>query len=133
MPAIGFGDLIIEFMSGDPLHSVDGLSQLTKDALFIRLRKVGHVRRKYFWHATNISGHNKKSAAGGLQNGDAERFGETGVQEDVASAENISNLIVRQGTQHLHSTMKIMLFNKLLKRNHAAPVTTYYEVNILEL
>ena len=91
------------------------------------------MRRKHLWDATNISGHYKKSAASGFQYSDTERFGETSVEEDVTSAENISNLVVRQGTQHLHSTMKIMFLNQLLKRYHAASVTPYYEVNILKL
>lgn len=85
------------------------------------------------WDSTDVCSDDKEAAACGLEDGNAERFGEAGVQEDVTSAENITNLVMAEATKQLNTTMDVVFFNQLLQLVHPRAVTTNDEVYILKL
>lgn len=85
------------------------------------------------WDSTDVCSDDEEAAACGLKDGNAERFGEAGVQEDVTSAENITNLVMAEATKQLNTTMDVVFFNQLLQLVHPRAVTTNDEVYILKL
>lgn len=51
----------------------------------------------------------------------------------MASAQDVSHLVMRKPSQKLNSSVKIMLLEKSLKVHHTVPVSSDDEVNVLEL
>lgn len=91
------------------------------------------MRWENLWDTTNVSGHHEKATASSFEDGDAERFCQTGVQEDVSPAEHISHFVVWEPSQELYSLVKVVLFDHLLQLDVSWPISTNYEVNIFEL
>ena len=54
---------------------------------------------KNFWYSTHVSRDDQEPTARGLQDGNAERLGQAGVQEYVATAQHVPHLIMRQSSQ----------------------------------
>ena len=60
---------------------------------------------EHLGNAAHVSCDDEETAAGCLQNGDAERFGETRVEEDVTSAEDVSHFVVGESAEQFDSTL----------------------------
>lgn len=91
------------------------------------------MRRQDFWHSAYICGHNQEAAASSFKDGDAERFSEAGVKEDMSATQYISNFVVRQPAEKFHTAMEIVLLHHLLKVNHAWSISSDNEVYVFEL
>jgi len=51
----------------------------------------------------------------------------------MSSAQNIPDLVVRKSSEQLNSPVEIVFLNKLFQLNHATSISTYYEIDVLEL
>lgn len=89
------------------------------------------MRWQHFWNTADVSRNHKKSAAGGFQDGDAERLSQTGVQKDVSAAKDVSDFVMRQSSEQLNAVVQVVVFNELLKFSHAFTVSTDNEVDVL--
>ena len=84
-------------------------------------------------HSANVSGNYEQSAAGSLENGNAEGLGKGSIQEDMASAEHISHLVMRQAAEQLDSLPEVVLLHQFVEVSHSFTISSEDEVDVLEL
>ena len=63
------------------------------------------MRWKHFRNTAHVSGHNQESAASCLKDGNAERFGQAGVEEDMSPSQDIPHFVMGESSEKLNSSV----------------------------